>query len=161
MSSFISPLLVFWLFAPLLLWKWIAFVKWRNHILKEKKGENKRAFTIPLRHIYFILKGDVWGHPPVLPQWHFPTWHSVTFPVKYCWYSCRGIKSMSKRETDIKAVSLPFYLPPSLHRSVSLSQTFGFPPLHAATQAYTRYLLSVVDSHLQVLEEVFLIQRDY
>lgn len=79
----------------------------------------------------FHLKGEVWGHPPVLPQWHFPTWHSVTFPVKYCWYSCRGIKSMSKRDTSIKALSLPFYLLPSLPPlsiSVYSSWTLFFSP---------------------------------
>lgn len=106
MGSFISPWPVFCLFAPLLLWKWIAPVKWRNHALKKTHPYNTTEAYL------FHLKGEVWGHPPVLPQWHFPTWHSVTFPVKYCWYSCSGIKSMSKRDTSIKALSLPLYLPP-------------------------------------------------
>lgn len=113
----------------------------------------------------FHLKGEVWGHPPVLPQWHFPTWHSVTFPVKYCWYSCRGIKSMSKRDTSIKALSLPLYLPPSLPPSLSLSVSSSWntlvPSSSRSNTAYMHYLLSAVDLHLQVLEEVFLIQRDY
>lgn len=104
MSSFISPWPVFCLFAPALLWKWIASVKWRNHALKKTCLYNTTEAYL------FHLKGEVWGHPPVLPQWHFPTWHSVTFPVKYCWYSCRGIKSMSKRDTSIKALSLPHSL---------------------------------------------------
>lgn len=159
MGSFISPWPVFCLFAPLLLWKWIAPVKWRNHALKKTHPYNTTEAYL------FHLKGEVWGHPPVLPQWHFPTWHSVTFPVKYCWYSCSGIKSMSKRDTSIKALSLPLYLPPplSLPPSISVSSpwTLCFPPLHAATQAYMHYLLSAVDLHLQVLEEVFLIQKDY
>lgn len=102
------PGLSFCLFAPLLLWKWIASVKWRNHALKKTCLYNTTEAYL------FHLKGEVWGHPPVFPRWHFPTWHSVTFPVKYCWYSCRGIKSMSKRDTSTKALSLPLYLPRSL-----------------------------------------------
>lgn len=71
---------------------------------------------------------------------------------------------MSKRDTSTKALSLPLYLPPSLaplSLCVSSSPTLRFPPLHAAAQAYMHYLLSVVDLHLQVLEKVFLIQKDY
>lgn len=144
-------------FAPLLLWKWIAPRKME----KSWPGKKKKACLNNTTEAYlFHLKGEVWGHPPVLPQWHFPTWHSVTFPVKYCWYSCRGIKSMSKRDTSIKAPSLPLHPPPpSLLPSLSLS-----PSLHhqhsssllsaRQTQAYMHYLLSAVDLHLQVLEEV-------
>lgn len=114
MSSFFSPWPVFCLFAPLLLWKWIAPLKWRNHVVK------KICLYNTIEAYLFHLKGEVWGHPPVLPQWHFPTWHSVTFPVKYCWYPCREIKSMSKRDTGIKALSLPLYLLPSLPPLFSL-----------------------------------------
>lgn len=148
------PGLSFCLFAPLLLWKWIASVKWRNHALKKTCLYNTTEAYL------FHLKGEVWGHPPVLPRWHFPTWHSVTFPVKYCWYSCRGIKRCLKGTPALKLfLSLSIFLVHSLH-SVSSSLTLRFPPLHAATRAYMHYLLSVVDLHLQVLE-VFLIQRDY
>lgn len=83
-----------------------------------KKMEGEKGDRISLNNTtvsyLFHLKGEVWGHPPVLPHWHFPTWHSVTFPVKYCWYSCLGIKSMSKRDTGIKALTpslLPRYAP--------------------------------------------------
>lgn len=83
--------------------------------LEKKKKSCPRKKTTCLYNTteayLYHLKGEVWGHPPVPPQWHFLTWHSVTFPVKYCWYSCRGIKSMSKRDTSIKALSLPLYLP--------------------------------------------------
>lgn len=122
-------------FAPLLPWKWIAPRKME----KSWPGKKKKACLYNTTEAYlFHLKGEVWGHPPVLPQWHFPTWHSVTFPVKYCWYSCRGIKSMSKRDTSIKAPSLPLHPPPppsllpSLSLPVSPSPTLLFPPLREA-----------------------------
>ncbi len=66
---------------------------------------------------------------------------------------------MSKRDTSIKALSLSLF-PRSFLLSLSVSSSRTL-PLRAATPTYMHYLLSVVDLHLQVLEEVILIQKDY
>ena len=59
---------------------------------------------------------------------------------------------MSKRDTGIKALSLPLYLPASL----SLYPQHPVSLLSVQQHRLTlHHLISVVDLHLQVLEEVF------
>lgn len=123
--------------------------------------KEKPAFTIPLRHIYFILKGRFEVTLQSFPSDIFQLdilWH---FQLNIADIPAEELKACLKWRPTLKAVSLSLCLPPSLFCTVSLSQMFSFPPLHAVTQGYTHYLLSVVDLHLQVLKEFFLIQRDY
>lgn len=149
MSTFISPWPVFCLFAPLLLWKWIAPVKWRNHALK------KPVFTIPQRHIYFILKGKFEVTLQSFPSDIFCLdilWH---FQLNIADIPAEELKACLKGTPALK-LSLSILLPHSfLLLSLSVSSSRTLPPLHAATQAYMHYLLRVVDLHLQVLGEVF------
>lgn len=133
MSSFISPQLVFWLFAPLLLWKWMASVKWRICVLKNKK---KPSFTRPQRHIYFILKGRFEVTLQYFPSDIFRfdiLWH---FQLNIADIPAEELKACLKGRPTLKLfLSLSIFLP--LSRSVSLSQTFSFPPLDAATHSYS------------------------
>lgn len=124
----------------------------------------KPVFTIPQRHIYFILKGRFEVTLQSFPSDIFQLdilWH---FQLNIADIPAEELKACLKGTPALK-LSLSILLPrsflPSRSLSVSSSRTLCFPPLHAATQAYMHYLLSALDLHLQVLEEVVLIQKDY
>lgn len=144
-------------FAPLLLWKWIAPRKMEKSWPGKKK---KPAFTIPQRHIYFILKGRF----EVTLQ-SFP---SDIFRLDILWHFQLNIADIPAEELKAclkgtPALKLPLFLSillllphsfllslsPSLHHQHSSSLLSA-----RQTQAYMHYLLSAVDLHLQVLEEV-------
>lgn len=156
MSSFISPCLSFCLLAPLLLWKWIASAKWRNHALKKWK----KLSTIPQRHIYFILKGrfevtlqsflcDIFGLDIL---WHFQL-NIADIPAE-------ELKARLKGSPALKL--FPSIILPSLSSALSVHPKHSVPLLYVQQhESHTHYLLSVVDLYLQVLEEVVLIRTDY
>lgn len=128
---------------------------------KSWPGKKKKpAFTIPQRHIYFILKGRFEVTLQSFPSDIFQLdilWH---FQLNIADIPAEELKACLKGTPALKLfLSLSLFFLPSL--CVCSSQTFCFPRVRAATQAYIHYLLSVVDLHLQVLEEVFLIQKDY
>lgn len=118
-------------FTPLLLWKWIAPVKWRNHALKKKT-----VFTIPQRHIYFILKGRFEVTLHSFPSDIFQLdilWH---FQLNIADIPAEELKACLKGTSALKALSLSlstlllhsFLLSPSLslhheHSSSSCSNT--------------------------------------
>lgn len=133
MSPFVSPWPVVSRLSPMPLWKWIVHLKWgRGGGFDSCLGKKNCLYNTAEAYLYRLI-GEVWGHPPVLPQWHFLTWHFVTFHVKYCWYSCRGIKRMAKRDTGINVPCSPssifhphslcllsLFIPPSSYHGTGL-----------------------------------------
>lgn len=125
MSSFISPWPAFCLFAPLLLRKWIAPCK-----MEKSCCEKKSPFTIPQRHIYFILKGRF----EVTLQ-SFP---SDIFQLDILWHFQLNIADIpaEKLKACLKGTpALKLFL--SL-RSLFLSPSLSLPPEHSVSLLITQ-----------------------
>lgn len=125
MSSFISPWPVFCLFAPLLLWKWIAPRK-----MEKSCPGKKTVFTIPQRHIYFILKGRFEVTLQSFPSDIFQLdilWH---FQLNIADIPAEELKACLKGTPALKH-SLARSLSPSL--SSSLTPSFPLPPCLSIT----------------------------
>lgn len=127
--------------------------------------EKRSVFTIPQRHIYFILKGRFEVTLQSFPSDIFQLdilWH---FQLNIADIPAEELKACLKGTPALKRfLSLSVFLPLSLLLSPSLS----IHPRHSASvllfmrqHRLTCSPISVVDLHLQVLREVCLIQRDY